>query len=77
MENLIDFLNIGILVVITVAIVDVIKKATGGKLGDIYMLISAGVGAALYAIGLYAPPVVQGFLAVGLIASGIYVIKKT
>ncbi len=77
METLIDFANISILVIITVAIVNVIKKATGGTLGDWYMLISAGVGAALYAIGLYAPPVVQGFLAVGLIASGVYVIRKT
>ncbi len=77
MESLIDFANISILVVITVAIVNAIKKATGGTLGDWYMLISAGVGAALYAIGLFAPPLAQGFLEVGLIASGIYVIKKT
>jgi len=72
----IDFLDITVLVIITVAIVDIIKKATGNKLGDFYILISAGVGAVLYAIGLYAPPIVQGFLAVGLIASGVFVIKK-
>ena len=77
METLIDFGNLTILVIITVAIVNVIKKATGETLGDWYMLISAGIGAALYAIALYAPPIVQGFLAVGLIASGVYVIKKT
>ena len=73
----IDFLDVTILVLITVAIVNLIKKATGGTLGDWYVLISAGVGAALYAIGLYAPPVAQGFLAIGLIASGLYVIRKT
>lgn len=74
----IDFLDIAILVVITVAIVNVIKKATGDSLGQWYMLISAGVGAVIYAIGLYAPDVVKGFIAVGLVASGLYdIYKKT
>ena len=74
----IDFLDITILVVITVAIVNAIKKATGDTLGQWYMLISAGVGAALYAIGMYAPDVVIAFIAVGLVASGLYdVYKKT
>ena len=74
----IDFLDITILVVITVAIVNFIKNATGNTLGYWYMLISAGVGAALYAIGLYAPDVVIAFIAVGLVASGLYdVYKKT
>ncbi len=72
----IDFLDITILVAITIAIVNAIKKATGEKLGQWYMLISAGVGAAIYAIGLYAPDVVKGFIAVGLIASGIYTVAK-
>ena len=72
----IDFLDITILVAITIAIVNAIKKATGEKLGQWYMLISAGVGAAIYAIGLYAPDVVKGFIAVGLIASGIYNVAK-
>lgn len=74
----IDFLDITILVVITVAIVNLIKDVTGNKLGYWYMLISAGVGAALYAIGMYAPDVVIAFIAVGLVASGLYdVYKKT
>jgi len=42
------------------------------------LLISAGVGAAIYAIGMYAPDVVKGFIAVGLVASGLYdIYKKT
>ena len=69
----IDFLDITIIVAITIAIVDLIKKASGDKLGMWSFLISAGVGAAVYAIGLYAPDVVKGFIAVGLVASGIYV----
>ena len=74
----IDFLDITILVAVTLAIVNFIKKATNDTLGYWYMLISVGVGAALYAIGLYAPPIVIAFIAVGLVASGIYdVYKKT
>jgi len=72
----IDFLDITILVAITVAIVNAIKKATGEKLGQWYMLISAGVGAIIYAIGIYAPDIVKGFIAVGLIASGVYTVAK-
>ena len=73
----IDFLDITVLVVITVAVVNAIKKAVGDKIkGQWYMLISAGVGAAIYAIGLYAPDVVKGFIAVGLVASGLYDIYK-
>ena len=74
----IDFLDIAVLVIITVAVVNVIKKATGDNLGLWYTLISAGVGAVIYAIGLYAPDVVKGFVAVGLVASGLYdIYKKT
>ena len=74
----INFLDVTILVVITVALVNLIKNLTGNKLGQWYILISAGVGAVIYAIGLYAPPVVKGFVAVGLIASGLYdIYKKT
>lgn len=75
----IDFLDIAVLTVITVAIVNAIKSAVGDKIkGNWYMLISAGVGAAIYAIGMYAPDVVKGFIAVGLVASGIYdIYKKT
>jgi len=72
-----NLLDLAILVPITYAVVNLIKKATGNKLGDWYVLISAGVGAAIYAIGMYAPATVQGFFVIGLIASGIYVIKKT
>ena len=74
---IIDFLDIAILTVITVAIVNAIKQAVGDKIkSNWYILISAGVGACIYAIGLYAPDVVKGFVAVGLIASGLYDITK-
>ena len=72
-----DFTDIAILAAVTLAIVNAIKKATADKpLGYWYMLISAGVGAALYAVGLYAPDVVIGFIVVGLVASGIYDVFK-
>ena len=67
-----DFTDIAVLAAVTLAIVNAIKNATDNTLGYWYMLISAGVGATLYAIGLYAPDVVIGFIVVGLVASGIY-----
>ncbi len=74
---LIDFLDIAVLTVITLAIVNAIKSAVGDKIkSNWYILISAGVGAAIYAVGLYAPDAVKGFIAVGLIASGLYDITK-
>lgn len=74
----IDFLDIAVLTVITVAIVNLIKNLTSNKLGQWYILISAVVGACVYAVGLYAPDTVKGFVAVGLVASGLYdVYKKT
>ena len=69
---MIDFTDIAIVVAATIAIVNAVKEATGNKLGYWYMLISAGVGAGLYAVGLYAPDVLIGFIAVGLAASGLY-----
>jgi len=73
----INFLDIAVLTVITVAIVNAIKQAVGDKIkNNYYILISAAVGACIYAIGLYAPDTVKGFIAVGLIASGLYDITK-
>ena len=72
----INFLDITVIVLITIACVEAIKKATDNRLGQWYMLISAGVGAVIYAIGMYAPDVVKGFIVVGLVASGLYDIKR-
>ena len=66
-----------IIILMTVAIVNRIK-AEGPKLKDFwYTLISIGVGAGLYAISLYAPVVVQGFVFIGAAASGIFDVAKT
>ena len=74
----INFLDITVLVVITLAVVNAIKKSIKKDLGQWIVLISAGVGAVIYAIGMYAPDVVKGFVAVGLVASGLYdIYKKT
>ena len=74
----IDWLDTAVLVAIVIALTNAIKKATGDKLGYWYMLISMGLGFAVYAIGLYAPEYVKMGLAIGLVASGIYdIYKKT
>ena len=72
----IDWLSTVVLVAITVAIVNAIKTATKDKLGYWYMLISIGVGAAIYSIGAYAPEMVKNMLVIGLVASGLYDIAK-
>ena len=65
-----------VLVAITIAVVNRIKKVTIPLKTYWYTVISMLVGVALYFIGMYAPPVVTGALAVGLIASGIWDIRK-
>ena len=73
----INFLDIAVLTMITLAVVNAIKSAVGDKIkSNWYILISAGVGALIYAVGMYAPDAVKGFIAVGLIASGLYDVTK-
>jgi len=73
----INFLDIAVLTMITLAVVNAIKSAVGDKIkSNWYILISAGVGALIYAVGMYAPDAIKGFIAVGLIASGLYDVTK-
>lgn len=58
--------------VLVYAIVERIKAETLTLKGYWYTLISIVVGAALFAIFVYAPVIVLGFLFVGLLASGIF-----
>jgi fatty acid desaturase len=70
----IDWTSAAVLVLVTIAIVNRIKeewKLPEGKTW-IYTLLSFGIGAALYFIGVYAPVQVTVPLTIGLAASGIY-----
>ena len=73
----INWLDLTVLVAITIALVNTIKQATGDRLGMWYTLISFGVGFIVYLIGLFAPDIVKVGLSIGLVASGIYVTAKT
>lgn len=65
-----------IIILMTVAIVNRIK-AEAPILKDFwYTLMSIGIGAGLYAVSLYAPVVVQGFIFIGAAASGIFDVAK-
>ena len=67
------FFPIMILIGIVVyAIVERIKAETPILPSWAYTLISMGIGAGLFAIFVYAPVIVLGFLFVGLFASGIF-----
>lgn len=70
-----DLATIGL---ITVAIVNRIKAETPAIKPYFYTLMSIAIGAALFAIQTYAPPVVLGFIFAGLIGAGIFdVYNKT
>lgn len=71
-------LSSALIIFITVAIINRIKAEAPPMKSYFYTLISIGIGAALYAIALYAPPVVVGFVCIGGAASGIFdVYSKT
>lgn len=61
-----------VIVLMTIAIVNRIKEESSGIKPFWFTLMSIGIAAALYAVSLYAPPVVQGFIFIGAAASGIY-----
>ncbi len=65
-------LNIGLIVFITIAIVNRIKAEVKPLAPYWYTLIAIAIGAGLYAVALYAPPVVTGFVCVGGAAAGIF-----
>ena len=69
-------LNITLIVLITIAIVNRVKAESNWKDWH-YTLLSVGIGAALYAVSLYAPPVVTAFIYVGGAASGIFDVFKS
>jgi len=62
--------------VIVYAIVERIKAEAPTLKSYWYTFISMVVGAGLFAIFVYAPVIVLGFLFVGLLASGIFDITK-
>ena len=62
--------------VVVYAIVERIKAEVKALKSFWYTLISVVVGAGLFAIFVYAPVIVLGFLFTGLLASGIFDITK-
>ena len=67
-----NWLDAGLIVLVVIAIVNRIKSEAPNLKGVYYTLISFGVGAAVYCIGLYAPDIVKQIVLIGLAASGIY-----
>ena len=65
-----------VIIAMTIAIVNRIKAEVPPLKDFWYTLMSIGVAAGLYAISLYAPIVVQGFIFIGAAASGIYDVSK-
>ncbi len=67
-----DWLNTGLIVLVVIAIVNRIKAEAPAIKSYWYTLISFGVGAVVYLLGLYAPGIVKNIMLIGLAASGIY-----
>ena len=65
-------LDIATIVLVTVAIVNRIKAEIPEIKSFWYLIMSIGIGAALYAVSLYLPQVVTNFILVGAAASGIF-----
>ncbi len=74
MENIV--LDYALIVFITIAIVNRIKAEAPALKGFWYTLIAIAIGAGLYAVSLYAPDVVKGFIYIGGAASGIFDVTK-
>ena len=67
-----NWLDAGLIVLVVIAIVNRIKAEAPNIKSAYYILISFGVGAAIYSIGLFAPDIVKQIVLIGLAASGIY-----
>jgi hypothetical protein len=65
-------LTYAVIVLMTIAIINRIKQEAPAIKPYWYTIISIAVAAGLYAISLYAPAVVQGFIFIGAAASGVY-----
>ena len=69
-------LTYAVIVAFTIAIVNRIKAEVPEQKPWAYTLMSIAIGAVLYAISLYAPPVVSGFILIGGAAAGIFDVTK-
>lgn len=71
-------INVSIIVLAVIAIINRIKKEAPELKSYVYTLMAFGVGAAVYAIFIYAPSPIPIIFAIGLAASGIFdIFSKT
>ena len=65
-------LNVGMIVFITIAVINRIKAEVKPLASYWYTIMAVVIGAGLYAVALYAPPVVAGFVCIGGASAGIF-----
>ena len=71
-------LNYALIVFIVIAVINRIKAEVKPLPSWAYTVMAIVLGAALYAVAVYAPPIVAGFIYIGGAASGIFdVYSKT
>ena len=69
-------IEIGVIVLVTIAIINRIKAEAPTIKDYWYTVMAFGIGAVVYLIVLFAPVIVTTILFIGLSASGIYDIFK-
>lgn len=70
-------LSASVIVLVTIAVVNRIKEEAPDLRKFWYTLMSFGIGAIVYTVSYFAPPMVQTIFFIGLAASGIFDIFKS
>jgi len=75
-ERMLEIVDISIMVLVTIAIINRVKKEAPKLASYIYTLMAFAVGAGVYCLFTYAPPPIPVIFTIGLAASGVYDIYK-
>ena len=73
---MLEFVDVSIIILVTIAIINRIKKEAPELKDYYYTLMAFAIGAAMYALFTYAPAPIPIMVAIGLAASGIFDIFK-
>lgn len=75
-EIMLEFVDVSIMVLVTIAIINRVKKEAPKLKSYVYTLMAFAVGAGVYCLFTYAPDPIPVIFTLGLAASGIYDVYK-
>jgi hypothetical protein len=73
---MLEFVDVSIMVLVTIAIINRIKSEAPELKSYIYTLLAFAIGAGVYCLFVYAPDPIPVIATIGLAASGIYDVYK-